>query len=438
LIGFEMAQDIPLRFGQYVRRESSDARDVCCKLSALLNAFVEMVPSHPPTAVTPARLPIALKDMVEVSGHVASLGLESGPQAASRTTAPVVERLLAAGMELVAYTKMTPLAYEPSGSNPGQGRPKNPWSLRHICGGSSSGSAAAVAAGCVPLALGSDTGGSLRIPAHCCGITAWKPTFGAVPVAGTMPLAPSLDTIGFLARDAVMLSHVASLFETNAPPATAPRIAVAGDLAAQCDPAIAKVFAQFQATLSGLGLAVSSIKLDAIMRAVDPVVMQVLDAEAGRANAHLMAQGHVTGMLAARLTKGRAIPDVELENARQSMAAIAAASVPQIFANADILVLPVMPCRTPRVEQCEPGSPNFSGRTLYALSRFTRFVNAFGLPAVAVPAGFDSDGLPIGMQLVGRHGQDMALLALAEKIQAASDWHSRVPTCVAAYWNPKT
>jgi len=430
-----MAHETLLRFGQNARPAGSDAAKVCRDLATSLEAFVEVAPTFAPSGVMSAKISIVLKDMVDVRGHAASLGLARGPRAASSTNALVVERLLAAGMDLVAFTKMTPLAYEPSGSNPEQGRPKNPWSFRHICGGSSSGSAVAVAAGCVPLALGSDTGGSLRIPAHCCGITAWKPTFGTVPVAGTMPLAPSLDTIGFLARDAARLSHVASLFVQEAAPATAPRIAIAGDLSAQCDPEIATAFTGFHNTLSGFGLTVAPTVLDAIMRRVDPVVMQVLDAEAGRSNAGLIAQGNVRGTLAARLTKGLAVTDAQLADARQSMAAVAADSIPQIFANADVLVLPVMPCRTPLVEQCEPDSPSFSGRTLYALSRFTRFVNGFGLPAVAVPAGFDSDGLPIGMQLVGRPGQDLALLALAEKFQTASDWHNRVPTGVAAYWS---
>lgn len=432
-----MPQETLLRFSPTVRSVNSDAGVVCRGLSGVLEAFVEIVPSVAAAAAMPARIPIAIKDMVDVCGRIASLGLGCGPRAASRVTSPVVERLLAADFEPVAYTKMTPLAYEPSGSNPDQGRPKNPWDLRHVCGGSSSGSAVAVAAGCVPLALGSDTGGSLRIPAHCCGITAWKPTFGTVPVAGTMPLAPSLDTIGFLAREAALLSHVASLFLEHATPAASPRIAIASDLAAQCDPDIASAFNGFQDALSGLGLQSSRVELDSIMREIDPWVMKVMDGEAGRANADLIAQGHVSGALASRLRKGLAITDTQLEDARRSMSAVASNRLSQIFANADVVALPVMPCRTPLVAQCEPGSPSFSGRTLYALSRFTRFVNAFGLPAVALPVGFDTDGLPIGMQLVGRPGQDMALLALAEQIQAASDWHNRVPACVATYWSEK-
>ena len=101
-----------------------------------------------------------------------------------------------------AYTAMTELAYEPSGYNAVDGAPKNPWNFEFITGGSSSGSAVAVASGSAVFALGSDTGGSLRIPAHCCGVTSWKPTYGVVSLAGAMPLSPSLDTVGILARSA--------------------------------------------------------------------------------------------------------------------------------------------------------------------------------------------------------------------------------------------
>jgi Asp-tRNA(Asn)/Glu-tRNA(Gln) amidotransferase A subunit family amidase len=426
-----MILETGLHFGRDVHLIDSEAQDVCIELSTLLEAFVEGVPSQPASKVTAQKVPIALKDMIDVCDHVTSLGLKRGPRAASRATALVVDQLERGGMSPVAFTKM------PSGSNREQGRPKNPWSFQHICGGSSSGSAVAVAAGCVPLALGSDTAGSLRIPAHCCGVTAWKPTFGAVPVDGTMPLAPSLDTIGFLAREASMLSRVASLFLAKTATNTVSRIAVADDLAGQCDPDIAAAFKNFQNLLSGLGVRILPVALASVLREVDPAVMTVLDAEAGRSNVDLVARGSVNGLLAERLVKGLAITDAQLRDALKSLLAAATIRVPQIFNDADVLVLPVMPCRTPAIVQCEPGSPEFSGRTLYALSRFTRFVNAFGLPAVAVPTGFDGRGLPIGMQLVGRPGQDATLLALAERIQAASDWHNRVPTYVSAYWSKK-
>src|SRR5262245_64145691 len=116
--------------------------------------------------------------------------------------AAVLDLLDRAGARRIGYAAMTELAYEPSGYNSHHGHVGNPWNPEFISGGSSSGSAAAVASGSVVVSLGSDTGGSLRIPAHSCGITAWKPTYGAVSALGAIPLAPSLDTIGLLARSA--------------------------------------------------------------------------------------------------------------------------------------------------------------------------------------------------------------------------------------------
>ena len=133
---------------------------------------------------------------------------------APRTTcryANVLRLLDEAGAMRLGYTALTEIAYEPSGYNAVHGRVRNPWNLDFISGGSSSGSAAAVASGSVVVALGSDTGGSLRIPAHACGITAWKPAWGTVSTRGAMPLAPTLDTIGLLARGAADMMPTAEV-----------------------------------------------------------------------------------------------------------------------------------------------------------------------------------------------------------------------------------
>jgi Asp-tRNA(Asn)/Glu-tRNA(Gln) amidotransferase A subunit family amidase len=196
---------------------------MCRDMGRKLNAFVDVLGFEVAGSAGPmtdrqtlgrlSGVPIAVKDMIEIDGRAATLGLAHpppGPLAIG--SAEVISRLTDAGAEIVAVTQMTPLAFEPSGANPQRGRPLNPWNFQHIWGGSSSGSAVAVASGCVPLAVGSDTAGSLRIPAHCCGITAWKPTYGLVPVGGTMRLAPSLDTIGFLARSAIQITPAAELF----------------------------------------------------------------------------------------------------------------------------------------------------------------------------------------------------------------------------------
>jgi Asp-tRNA(Asn)/Glu-tRNA(Gln) amidotransferase A subunit family amidase len=410
------------------------------RLDPILNVFVEIAAgAEPPRPGPLAGLPVAVKDLVDDAGRAPTLGLAAAPGPAPAATAPVLARLLEAGAGLVGYTSMTPLAYEPSGGNGERGRTANPWSAEHICGGSSSGSAAAVAAGIVPVALGSDTAGSLRIPAHCCGVTAWKPTNGLVPVEGTMPLAPTLDTIGFLARSATDLLRVADLFvapEADAPPIRS--VAVAQDLIPSLDPAIAAALMRVAAVLREADLAVLATDVAPLIAACDAPVLDLLQGEAARVHREAIAGGGLDPTLAARLSKGAAIGEDRLSAARAELAALGDAALGLAFGGADAILLPVMRIPTPTVATCEPGMPGFSARTLYALSALTRFANGLGLPVVAVPAGVDGDGLPIAVQIVGRRGMDRRLLDLAATLQRATDWHARTPTSIMAATQPDT
>jgi Asp-tRNA(Asn)/Glu-tRNA(Gln) amidotransferase A subunit family amidase len=420
-------------------RTPHDSRVICRSLASRLGAFVEVLggSSASTTGLGGGRLSatsFAVKDMVDISGRAAALGLVRALGPPAGRSADVIARLAEAGGEIVAVTEMTPLAFEPSGANPARGRPLNPWSATHICGGSSSGSAVAVASGCVPLALGSDTAGSLRIPAHCCGVTAWKPTQGLVPVAGTMPLAPTLDSIGFLARTARAIRPAAELFAGTAGWSPIRRLGIARDLFALSCPEANAALAALERIASAWHASHEAAELQQLLAVIDPVVLRLLQAEAARSTAGLLADGAVDAALAGRLVKGLAITDAQLEDDRAFLRALSAWECARVFADADAILLPVMPGLTPRVAQCDPSSPAFSGRALYELSRFTRFVNALGWPAVALPAGFDGDGLPIGLQLVGPPGSDLALLDFAARIQGASDWHGRVPTCLLEVW----
>jgi len=165
-------------------------------LDPILNAFVQF--GEPVASVRGplSGLPYAVKDIFAAPDRQPFGGLAQALPSLDCEYADVLRPLDHAGAARLGYTALTEIAYEPSGYNAVRGRVRNPWNPDFISGGSSSGSAAAVASGSAVVALGSDTGGSLRIPAHACGITAWKPTWGAVPTRGAMPLAPTLDTIG--------------------------------------------------------------------------------------------------------------------------------------------------------------------------------------------------------------------------------------------------
>jgi Asp-tRNA(Asn)/Glu-tRNA(Gln) amidotransferase A subunit family amidase len=387
-----------------------------------LHSFVEW---RDPTLVVPGPLDeliLAAKDMIDVAGRAATCGLAQPPGAPASQTAPVLARLIALGAQLAGFTEMTPLAYEPSGGNPLRRRPVNPWHADHICGGSSSGSAVAVAAGLVPVALGSDTAGSLRIPAHCCGVTAWVPTRGLMPAAGTMALAPSLDTIGFLASSAGELVGIADAFNKASGQASLTRIAVAEDLLALCDRDIGLGVA---AVLQRMDAVISATRAGDLIAACDAPVLTLLQGEAARSHRTLVGAGGLPPTLARRLGKGLAIDDAALRQARETLKQLAGTALDAVFAGADAIVLPVMSTRTPRVATCEPDSPGYSARALYDLSALTRWVNGLGLPAVAIPCGLDSVGLPMAVQLVGRPHTDAALLLLAVDLQTDTDFLGR-------------
>ena len=393
-----------------------------------LHAFVDILPQAAPTLPGPlGGLPYALKDLANTRGRAPSLGLAFPPNPAADVDAAVVSRMAQAGARLIGFTTMTELAYEPSGANAARGRAINPWQADHICGGSSSGSAVAVAAGIVPVALGSDTGGSLRIPAHCCGVSAWKPSIGLVPAAGTMTLAGSLDCLGFVGRSVADLAAVAQVFTPPAASAPITRIAVARDVTGECDRDIALAVQDMEGVLASIGITRAPTALLPLIAACDPPVMTLMQGEAAREMRPLMGSGRLDRVMQARLAKGVDITDAQLTAARATLADLGRTMFADMLGTADAVLLPVMRIRTPHVAVCEPGTPHFSPRTLYQLSALTRWVNGLGLPAVAIPVGLDSGGLPIAVQLVGRPGQDAALLALAAEIQKHSEWHLRMP-----------
>ncbi len=308
---------------------------------------------------------------------------------------------------------------------------KNPWSLDRVPGGSSSGSAAAVASGAVAVALGSDTGGSLRIPAHCCGITAWKPTYGLISTCGSMPLAPSLDTIGILARSAADLLPIVATLANLLPSQPVRSVVVLHDVAALCAPDIAKACMGLAAMLSDSRITIEQRDALLAIEAIDAHALTIMFAESARVHRARIDDPAVAPVLRRRLAKGLEVADDTLAASIEARPRLIADFEDRVLAGADVVLLPVMAIPTPTAAECNPESDRFSPKTLYAMSRFTRFVNLLGFPAVALPAGFDEGGLPVAMQIVGRPGSDRALLDLVRHVQSKTEWHGRVPTAVA-------
>lgn len=397
-----------------------------------LNAIVAELPSKAQASGPLKGMPCAVKDMIATGVSIPNWGLaqpvigETGPRA------PVLKRLDAAGAGVMASAEMTSLAYEPSGYNVARGRVLNPWNVDIVCGGSSSGSAALVASGCCYVALGSDTGGSVRIPASCCGVTALKPTYGVIPVEGSMPLAPSLDTIGILARSAadVALAWTAITQETAEPLPRRLKVAVMTDAFAASEIAVADVCEQAVIALSQLGVAMTDRA--GFPEQADLNSLTILQAEAARTHRGRLDDERIDATLRKRFAKALAISDDDLTSALRDRDTLREDFLSRQMGEADIAILPVMPIRTPDIGKTDPTSGDFEPTTLYAMSRFTRFVNYLGLPALALPGGEDDHGFPVGLQLVGRPGHDALLLALGKAFQSVTQWHCRVPRAIAS------
>src|SRR5665213_942825 len=218
---------------------ATTARTRATRSQSRLRAFVEIEDPDvgPSTKSSLALIPYAAKDLFVTPKHRPSGGLAEVLDFGLSGYADVLRRLDNAGAYRVGFTAMTELAYEPSGYNAVSTYPRNPWNPDFITGGSSSGSAVAVTSGAATIALGSDTGGSIRIPSHCTGATGWKPSWGAVSVAGALPLAPFLDCVGLLARGADDLACAAAVLAVDAiPRRVIGRAVVLADALARSEP----------------------------------------------------------------------------------------------------------------------------------------------------------------------------------------------------------
>ncbi len=400
-------------------------------------------------------IPLALKDLVFTRGIRTTASSEVLAGFIPDHDATIAERLNAAGIVLLGKSNTHEFAYGTFT------RPTaNPWDLERIPGGSSGGSAAALAARMCPLAIGTDTGGSIRIPAAACGVTGLKPTYGLVSAYGIIPLSWSLDHPGPLARSvedcALLLDALvghdprdpASLSNPPDQPAYAEalwqhaneiwplaglRLGVPVDAYfAVAAPEIQAAVAAALKTLEDLGVQLESVhlpdELNDLFRAYRGVQMPEATAahiEAGwwpaRADAY-------SPIVRSRLEMGGELPATDYIQAqrlrhtfREKMCAL--------MQRVDALALPTLPILPPRIDQLAQnvtlGDRQFDASS--ALLRFTFPFNMSGQPALSLPCGFSTSGLPIGLQLVGRHLDEATLLRLGHHYQQATDWHTRRP-----------
>ena len=365
-----------------------------------------------------AGVPVAVKDLFDMAGKESTGCCAAYNGNVATTDAEVVRRLRDAGAVIVGKTNQHELALGSTNLISACGPAYNPWDPGRITGGSSGGSAAAVAAGVVPIALGTDTGGSIRMPASFCGVFGLKPTHGRLSLDGVMPLATSLDCPGPLAStsaDLALAWQVLSGDREEAAPAT--RISLLDTRRVTADVRSALEFTvQAFERLGG----VASTAPDEIAEAPE-LWVQVALPEAVRDHRVLLERREqVNPVILMLLELGAAVTPEQQEEARGQVGELTAWFEQQLT-DVDVLLMPATPYPAPRVE--DEAVETLDGLTIDVHvggpSTFTRPINLIGFPSVVMPAGRTSDGLPVEIQLVGKRGSEAMLLATAGALEAA-------------------
>ena len=394
-------------------------------------------------------VPLAYKDLCAVPGLPTSCGTAQPDYFQASRPATAVARLVAAGAITLGKLNMSELALGPFGDNAHHGNAETPWRPGHVAGGSSSGSGAAVAAGLAAGALGTDTGGSIRLPAACCGIVGLKPTYGRVSRAGAMPLSWSLDHIGPMTRtvaDAALLLGLIAGADRDDP--TASRRPVPDYVAALetpvagvavgvprgfywegVDPEVARGVRAAIEVLAGLGARVSEVTLP------DPAVMNevcnvIARSESASLHAALLraTPDRLQPAVRARLEAGLRLSAHDYLQALRLRGRLAREVVGGVLAAVDVVACPTIPEAAPAIAQVTAGTPAEVVQRMGRFSRLTRPWNGLGLPALSVPCGFTADGRPFGLQLAGRPFDEATLLRLGHAYErVAGFWRRRPP-----------
>jgi len=408
-----------------------------------INAFIRIEDTPRGGGTGPlAGLPLAHKDMFYRAGQVSNCGSKIRRGWVASETSTALERLDAAGALQIGTLNMSEFAYGPTGHNEHWGDCRNPWNPDHITGGSSSGSGAAVAARLIAGALGSDTGGSVRIPAAACGVTGLKTTWGRVSRAGAMPLSHSLDTVGPLAgsaEDCARILQVIAGFDPKDPVSSREpvedyvlktkdfsrlKIATSTDwITRHAEPEVAS------AVLAAAKLLGATETEPPDFDTLSAHCITVMQSEASAQHARWMRErpGDYSPAVRARLEAGFAVPAVAYLEALRLRGAWLERFCSRTLADADLYLLPAMVCRVPTREQTGARGGAGMPKLLAEVTRLTRWVNYLGVPALVLPCGFDSIGLPIGLQLVARPFAEATLLRAGHAFQRETDWHRRVP-----------
>lgn len=409
---------------------------------ALLDDGIDLGPLH--------GIPLALKANVDLAGHTVDAGSRILADRTADADAAVTASLQRSGSVIMGMTNMHEFAWGGTTQNPHTGSCRNPWDLDRIPAGSSGGSGAAAATRSVFGTLGTDTGGSIRLPASMNGITGLRPTLGRVSNRGVMPLAWSMDTVGPIAasaEDCAIIFRSIAGFDAGDPttldvavtdplagldrPVNGLRIAVIDDYSFRgLQPAVEAAFRAALATLADLGVIIETIAVPGLEHVVDAQV--VIDACEPSA-VHLpwleSRPGDYGDDVRTVLQAGTvfsAVDYIQAQRYRTHLREI----VRRHLGDVDAIALPTIAFTAPRVGQTTVSIGGRDEDALVGLMEFTALASMTGLPAISVPCGFDETGLPIGMQLVGGAFAEALLLRIAHAYQAATGFHRALPALV--------
>ena len=427
----------------------------------VLNSFITLLPDEALTAARQAErdiragryrgplhgIPVGLKDLFNTAGVRTTSGSRIFDNYVPAQDCTVAARFSEAGAILLGKLNMHQFAYGPTGENPDYGHMHNPWNPDLVSGGSSGGSGSATAAGQCTITTGSDTGGSIRIPAALCGIVGLKPTYGRVSRHGLTPLAWSMDHPGPMVRTvedaAIAMNVIAGYDPQDVASANVPvpdyTTSLTGDiqglrigvprqyLEAPLDPEVRQHVNDAIAELESLGAEVREVEFPEFDDAA-AISTTMLMAEATACLRDLLASdgSRLYEPVRLRLEAGLFISAADYLRAQQGRAIFDRAAR-RLLEDVDLLAGPTEPVTAPPLLQQQVLAGEREIGTIAALTQYTRPYNITGLPAISVPCGFSAEGLPIGLQLAGRPFDEETVLRAAHAYELATDWHTRRP-----------
>ncbi|MGZ5061600.1 MAG: amidase [Usitatibacter sp.] len=418
-------------FGERARAIEPGEALAKARASASLNAFT-FIPERlaPPGAGLLAGVPIVVKDLMHVAGMPVTGGGKAMGRAVATRDAEVVARLKRAGAVVVGLANLHEFAYGITSDNVHFGRVANPVAPSRIPGGSSGGSAAAVAAGIARHAIGTDTGGSIRMPAACCGVVGFKPSYDALPREGVIDLAASLDHVGPITRSvddgAAMFAAMLGL---DAMPRWVRRdlsgvraARLGGYFAEPLDGEVAAALDEAMAALARGGARCTEATIPGAELSPAILLMTISPEATAFHGDRLRERGDdFGGEVRMRLEMGLFFPGHWYLKAQRMRSALVA-RIEAAFGSADVLVCPTMRAPAPEVgaSRIAIGGMSFALHT--GVTNFTQPFNLAGLPAISVPWAMSKDGVPIAIQLVGARGHDWRVLSIAERLESMSPW----------------